>query len=95
MDQNQAKLSWNQLLSDPIQGSRVIELCGLSPASSAYAIAQLVKNRTTPVVVVTDTTKADGQLMEQLGLFVHGMDRPLFRFPAYNVTAFKPMAYHS
>jgi transcription-repair coupling factor (superfamily II helicase) len=95
MDQNQAKLSWNQLLSDPIQGSRVIELCGLNPESSAYAIARVAENSATPVVVVTDTTKSGGQLMEQLGLFASGMDRPLLQFPAYNVTAFKPMAYHS
>ncbi len=95
MDQNQEKLSWRQVLSDPCQGARTIDICGLSPTAWAYATACIFKNQSVPMVVVTDTTKADGQLLEQLTLFAQGMDRPLLHFPAYNVTAFKPMAYHS
>jgi transcription-repair coupling factor (superfamily II helicase) len=47
------------------------------------------------MVVVTDTPKAVEQLLEQLTLFVRDRSRPLLHFPAYNVTAFKPMAYHN
>ncbi len=80
--------------SDPFKTPRVVELCGLGAASAAFAISQIVKDRATPVVVVADTAKAEGQLLEQLALFTGPADRPVFQFPAYNVTAFKPMAYH-
>jgi transcription-repair coupling factor (superfamily II helicase) len=95
MDQNQEKLSWNDVLSGISQAWPVIDINGLSPTASAYAASRILKNQPLPMVVVADTAKSAEQLFEYLALFADGGQRPLFHFPAYNVTAFKPMAYHS
>jgi transcription-repair coupling factor (superfamily II helicase) len=95
MSQNQEKLSWDQVLSNSIRRSQVLEIGGLNGTAAAYAAASYFNNNSTSMVVVTDTPKAVGQLLEQLALFVRTTDRPLLHFPAYNVTAFKPMAYHN
>jgi transcription-repair coupling factor (superfamily II helicase) len=94
MNQNQEKISWNQVQSQFGPGRSSICVYGLDSAASAYAAAQISSSRSAPVVLVTDTAKATGQLQEQLSLFSPGLDRPLLHFPSYNMTAFKAMAYH-
>ena len=94
MDQNQEKLSWEQVQSRIRSGKQVIDIGGLNSAASVYATAQIVKNNTMPVVVVTDKVKTAEQFMEQAAIFAQGLRRPLLHFPGYNMTAFKPMAYH-
>jgi transcription-repair coupling factor (superfamily II helicase) len=94
MSQNQEKISWEQVQSQFGSGRSTIWVCGLDAVASAYAAAQIASSRSVPIVLVTDTAKATEQLLEQLTLFNPGLDRPLLHFPAYNMTAFKPMAYH-
>jgi transcription-repair coupling factor (superfamily II helicase) len=95
MNQNQEKLSWSQVLSSTIPRSQILEISGLNATAAVYAAATYFQTRSIPMVIVTDTPKTVGPLLEQLALFHRGMDRPLLHFPAYNVTAFKPMAYHN
>jgi transcription-repair coupling factor (superfamily II helicase) len=95
MNQNQEKLSWPQVLSGAVGRSQLLEIGGLSSTAAAYAAAAYFRSKTIPMVVVADTPKQAGELLEHLSLFLQGMDRPLLHFPAYNVTAFKPMAYHN
>ena len=95
MSQNQEKLSWSQVLSRTVGRSQILEIVGLNATAAAYAAASYFRSRTAPMVIVTDTPKGAGPLLEQLGLFLRGAERPLLHFPAYNVTAFKPMAYHN
>jgi transcription-repair coupling factor (superfamily II helicase) len=95
MNQNQEKLSWSQVLSTTIPRSQILEIGGLNSTAAAYAAAAYFQTKSIPMVIVTDTPKAVEPLLEQLALFLQGTDRPLLHFPSYNVTAFKPMAYHN
>ncbi len=95
MSQNQEKLSWSQVQSITIGRSQVLEIGGLNATAAVYAAAAYFRSSTIPMVIVTDTPKEVGPLLEQVGLFLRGTQRPLLHFPAYNVTAFKPMAYHN
>ena len=73
---------------------QTIDINGLNSTASAYATARIAKHHAIPVVAVTDTVKTAEQLLEHLAVFIHGEDRPVLYFPGYNMTAFKPMAYH-
>ncbi|MEJ2661674.1 MAG: transcription-repair coupling factor, partial [Desulfobacteraceae bacterium] len=95
MNQNQEKLSWRQVLAGAIGRSQILEIDGLNATAAAYAAASYFQSRTIPIVIVSDTPKQVGVLLEHLALYLRNMGRPLLHFPAYNVTAFKPMAYHN
>jgi transcription-repair coupling factor (superfamily II helicase) len=95
MNQNQEKISWSQVQSITIGRSQVLEIGGLNATAAVYAAAAYFRSSTIPMVIVADTPKEVGPLLEQVGLFLRGTQRPLLHFPAYNVTAFKPMAYHN
>jgi transcription-repair coupling factor (superfamily II helicase) len=95
MNQNQAKLSWRQVLAGAIRSSQILEIGGLTATAAAYAAATYFQSRSLPMVIVTETPKEAGRLLEHMALYLRNTDRPLLHFPAYNVTAFKPMAYHN
>jgi transcription-repair coupling factor (superfamily II helicase) len=95
MSQNQEKLSWRQVLSGAIGRSQILDISGMNATAAAYAAASYFQSKYIPMVIVTDTPKQAGVLLEHLALVLGDTDRPLLHFPAYNVTAFKPMAYHN
>ncbi len=95
MSQNQEKLSWDQLPVHIPQGAAKVDVCGLSGSAANLAIARLVERQKRSVVLVTDTDKAARRMWEEMVLFSNGSGRLIERFPAYNVTAYKPMAFHN
>ncbi|MGD9364586.1 MAG: transcription-repair coupling factor [Desulfobacteraceae bacterium] len=95
MNQNQEKISWDQMLTRIPQGTGVLNISGLGDASAGYAIAGMLPRLKRPVVLVTSTDKAAARLGEELSLFLNGHGRDRLEFPSYNVTAFKPMAFHN
>lgn len=58
-------------------------------------MARLLLGQKRPVVIVADTDKASDRIREELSLFSAGVGREMAYFPAYNVTAYKPMAFHN
>ncbi len=95
MRQNQEKISWDQLPIHIPQGPGGIDISGLSGSSAYYAVAQLMAAQERPVVVVADTDKTSHRILEEMTLYFNGGGREIARFPAYNVTAYKPMAFHN
>jgi transcription-repair coupling factor (superfamily II helicase) len=95
MSQNQEKISWDQLPEHLSNGMRRLDICGLSDASASYAAARLLVMQKKPVVMVAHSEKAADRLWEEMALFSKADQQVTYRFPSYNTTAFKPMAFHN
>ncbi len=77
------------------RGAGVVDLCGLSGTAVPYAVSQIMRRHTAPIVVVTHDNKAAEKLLEGLSLFSGDTDRPVLFFPAYNILAYKRLAFHN
>ncbi|MEJ2157224.1 MAG: CarD family transcriptional regulator, partial [Desulfobacteraceae bacterium] len=95
MSQNQEKISWDQLSTRIPQGIGTVDVCGLSGSAANFAMAGLLLRQRRPVIIVADTDKAAHRIREELSLFSAGWERKIDLFPAYNLTAYKPMAFHN
>ena len=95
MSQNQEKISWDQLPEYMSKGLRRLDICGLSDASASYAAARLLLLQKKTVVMVAHSEKAADRLWEEMALFLKADQQVIYRFPSYNTTAFKPMAFHN
>jgi transcription-repair coupling factor (superfamily II helicase) len=95
MAQNQAKISWRQLLDSLQTPADVTELTGLSGAAVPFALSQLAKRTSAPLTVVTRDPKDAEQLLDGLNLFSGPSARPLLFFPPYHITAYKRLAFHN
>ncbi len=95
MNQNQEKISWDRLPIRIPQAVGAVDLCGLSGSAANFAMARLLLGEKRPVVIVAQTDKASDRIQEELSFFSAGRGREMACFPAYNVTAYKPMAFHN
>jgi len=95
MPQNQAKISWRRLLDSLQTPAELTELTGLSGTAVSYALSQLAKCTSAPLVVVTRDRKDAEQLLEGLDLFLGASNRPRLFFPPYHITAYKRLAFHN
>ncbi len=95
MHRNQEKISWDDLPDLLSKGLRRLEICGLSDTAANYAAARLLLLQKKPVVMIADSEKTADRLWEEMALFLKSDRIVTHRFPSYNTTAFKPMAYHN
>lgn len=95
MIQNQEKISWDLLPDHMPQIKGQLNIYGLSGAAASFALARLALIQKKPVVLVAHSNKAADVLWDEIGLFLNGSQKVMHRFPSYNLTAFKPMAYHN
>lgn len=94
MQQNQEKKSLRKL-ADLLQSQRGSITCtGVSGAARAYILERLATGRKTPMVLVTPTTKAAEDLLEEIRFFRGAADLNAAVFPRYHVLPYQTMAYH-
>ena len=95
MTQNQAKITWHQLLAQLGNPSGCIDICGLSGPAGAYALVQIQRRYGLPVCVVVDNGQAAERLFEEINFFVGGVNQEVSLFPAYTLSPYKNLSYHN
>ena len=95
MHQNQPKLAWADVLERGPLKTGGIELCGLSGTAVPYALGQLIRHWTSPILLVTRHQKDAERLLDELKMFLGEIDRPLLYFPPYHLIAYKQLAFHN
>ena len=93
--QNQEKKSVP--LADAIRPARHrVECTGIDGAADAYLITRIMAVDDAPAVVLTAGFQQADRLLNDLAFFLAGSGRPGPElFPAYNVSPYKPFAYHN
>ena len=87
--------SWRSLLSELPGRKGRVDICGLSPSAAAYAIAAVRTRHRLPMLVISESDKSAETLCDELAFFM-GAARPRpFRFPGYNLSPYKRLAYHN
>ncbi|MFZ1985758.1 MAG: transcription-repair coupling factor [Desulfatitalea sp.] len=95
MGQNQAQISWQQLLAGLYDRKGPVDIYGLSGPAVSFAAAQIYRQHRLPLLIVAATSKAAERLVEELGFFLKDAAPPILYFPPYNLLPFKSMAYHN
>ncbi len=72
-----------------------IDCTGLSDAGAAYLISRLHSQLKKPIILVTSTGKAAEAFEEDLRFFYPEATDTVYKFPAYNLSPYKFMSYHS
>jgi len=92
---NQEEISWQQLLAQLPEIRGAVDVIGLNPTASAYALAQVYRACRSPLLAILPSLKAAEHFYAELRLFSGADSTPILFFPPYNLMPFKFMAYHN
>lgn len=86
---------WKVFCEGLNQRSSGADICGLSFSAAVYAIADIFRYLKLPFFIVTESDKTADMLAEELRFFIGRPDFQIHRFPAYNLSPYKRLAYHN
>ena len=95
MKQNQEKMTIQKLLELIANRKTGIDCSGLNSSSTAFVLSRLINEMQVPFLLVTDSQKAAESLEKDLQFFIPHMVNLASKFPAYNLSPYKFMAYHN
>lgn len=93
--QNQALISYNDVINELARRGNNIECVGFSGSERAYLTSKIFLERREPILVITPGVQQAERFIEDLRFFAGESELPILYFPPYNILPFKFLSYHN
>jgi transcription-repair coupling factor (superfamily II helicase) len=95
MKQNQGKMTILKLRELIANREAGIACSGLNTSATAFMLSRLINELQGPFILVTNSRKASESIEKDLKFFIPRVVKSASKFPAYNLSPYKFMAYHN